>query len=227
MSPKHSGWFAVNVSGDGPVKLTEPFTGSVGPAYPPHVPPTSCKRNHCTFEARYCGGAVKLNVGSPLVVRVPDAVMHRYRTVVWPGISSTRRRPSGVTPLGVFDENVAVNVVPGGTVVNGKPRFPPKPCAGGRLTLETPLTGAGNGSVVDTANAGTGGNVGAVVPVLNGGRFDDPPWHATNATRPANMRTGTIARRFKKTSTPSCAGRKQNHARDILVRVGDWREPSR
>jgi hypothetical protein len=30
--PKHSGTFAVNVSGEGPVKLTEPLAGSLGPA---------------------------------------------------------------------------------------------------------------------------------------------------------------------------------------------------
>jgi hypothetical protein len=91
------------------------------------------------------------------------------------GASVSRRNPSGITPLGVDEENVAVNVVPAGTLVNGKPSLPPKPSADGSCTLEMPLTGAGIGTVVDTENDGTGGNVGAGVPVLKGGATDDPP----------------------------------------------------
>jgi hypothetical protein len=86
-----------------------------------------------------------------------------------------RRSASGVRPVGVDEENVAVSVVPGGTVVNGKPSLPPKPSAEGSWTLEMPLTGAGNGSVVDTEKAGTAGKGGAGVPVLNRGALDDPP----------------------------------------------------
>jgi hypothetical protein len=73
------------------------------------------------------------------------------------------------------EENVAVKVAPAGTLVNGKPTEPPKPSADGSCTPETPLTGAGNGSVVETANAGTGGNVGAGAPVLMAGAVEDPP----------------------------------------------------
>ncbi len=77
--------------------------------------------------------------------------------------------------MGAVEENVAVKVAPAGTDVNGKPMLPPKPSADGSWTPETPLTGAGNGTVVETANAGTGGNVGCAVPVLNGGALDEPP----------------------------------------------------
>jgi hypothetical protein len=91
------------------------------------------------------------------------------------GASSFRRSPSGVTPLGVDDENVAVKVVPGGTLVNGKPSLPPKPSTEGIATLEMPLTGAGNGSVVVTENVGTWGIVVAGVPGVNGGATDDAP----------------------------------------------------
>jgi hypothetical protein len=37
----------------------------------------TCSRNHWTSAARYGGGAVKLKVGNPLVVRDPEAVMQR------------------------------------------------------------------------------------------------------------------------------------------------------
>jgi hypothetical protein len=86
-----------------------------------------------------------------------------------------RRRARGETPVGVVEENVAVNVAPAGTVVNGKPMLPPKPSADGSVTPETPPTGAGNGTVVETAKAGTAGNVGDGVPELNGGALEDPP----------------------------------------------------
>jgi hypothetical protein len=37
----------------------------------------SCSRNHCTSAARNGGGAVKVNVGNPLVVRFTEDVMQR------------------------------------------------------------------------------------------------------------------------------------------------------
>ncbi len=113
-----------------------------------------------------------------------------------------RRNASGVTPLGVVEENVAVKVAPAGTVVNGKPTDPPKPSAVGSCTPETPLTGAGNGSVVDTAKAGTGGNVGTGAPVLITGALADPPWHPTSATAAPNRSTGIQARRLTKKPQP-------------------------
>jgi hypothetical protein len=67
--------------------------------------------------------------------------------------------------LGFDDENVAVSVVPFGTTVNGKARLPPNPAAEGSVTPETPLTGCGNGTVVEAANAGTAGKPEEAVPV--------------------------------------------------------------
>jgi hypothetical protein len=116
-----------------------------------------------------------VNVGRPLVVRFTEDVMQRYSTVTCGGLDCGRRSANGVTPLGVVDENVAIKVAAGGTDVNGKPMEPPKPSTDGSCTPETPLTGAGNGTVVATENAGTGGKVGAGAPVLKTGAVEDPP----------------------------------------------------
>ena len=107
-----------------------------------------------------------------------------------------RRFANGVTPFGFDEEKVAVSVVPFGTAVNGKASRPPNPSADGSVTPETPLTGCASGCVVVTENAGTGGNVGAAVPVLKGGSVEFPFWHATSVTTAANTSTGTRARRL-------------------------------